>query len=95
MDLENELELKRKLKELDHNCLLDKINLIIKELNLSTEEQALELIQKYKESWTFTKNVSTSGDSLIVTLPKKKAKELGINQNTPVLVSIKKLRFNI
>lgn len=92
-DLNDEIELKEKIKEIDNNCLLEKINLVLEKMNLASQEQALELLEKYNDSWTFTNNVSTSGDSFIVVLPKRKARERGISKGTPVLVSVKTLRF--
>lgn len=92
MDMGQELELRRKIKELDHHCYTEKINLLLREAGLSTPEQAQDLLEKYHHAWTFAQNVSTSGDSFIVILPKRKARELGLGKGTPVLVTIVPLR---
>ncbi len=94
MDLEDETELRSRIREIDNICLLEKINLLMDKLNLHSQEQALQLLERYKNTWTFTSNVSKSGDSFMVTLPKKKARELGIDKGTPTLVSVKVLRFH-
>jgi hypothetical protein len=93
MELEDEGDLKRKLKDIEHNAFLEKINVVMQEANV-TEAEAIQLLEKYNDTWTFTNNVSKSGDSFIVTLPKKEARFRGIKKSTPLLVSVRILRFH-
>lgn len=92
VDLEDEVQLKKKLKQIENRCVKEELDLIMKIANCN-QEQAYKLLMSYKDIWEFSSNVSTSGDSLIVTLPKKEAKSRGIEKGKPVLVALKKLRF--
>lgn len=93
MDVEDESKLKRKLAEIENRCLREQLELIMKEAKAENADVAYDLLVKYKNIWEFTNNVTTSGDSLVLTLPKKAAKEKGIGKGTPVFVALKKLKF--
>jgi len=92
MEIPDENSLKKKLAEIEDRCLREEVDLIAKEAKVD-EEMAYDLLMKYRNIWEFTGNVSTSGDSLIVTLPKKEARKRSIKKGTPVFVAMKKLRF--
>lgn len=93
VELEDEIQLKKKLLSMEQKCLKDELNLIKKATGIKDDETAYNLLLKYRGVWEFAGNVSTSGDSLIVTLPKKEATKRGFKKGAPVLTAVKKLRF--
>jgi hypothetical protein len=92
VELEDEIQLKRKIIEIESKWLEEEMGLIMKAAG-TTADQAYNLLMRYRGIWEFTSNVSVSGDSLIITLPKKEAIERGITKGTPLLVALKALRF--
>jgi hypothetical protein len=93
MDTEEEKILKSKITEIENKCLNEELALIMEHAKITDRESAYNLLIKYRQIWEFTQNVSTSGDSLIITLPKKEARLRGIKKSTPVFVALKTLRF--
>ena len=93
MDMEEEDELKEELIKEETKCLKSELGMIMGKGAAPSEDAAYDLLMKYKNVWEFSTNVSTSGDSLIITLPKKEAITRGIGKGTPVLVALKRLRF--
>ena len=92
VELEDEIQLKRKIMEIENRCLLEILDLIKKAARVD-DDRAYGLFMKYKGLWEFTGNVGVSGDSLIITLPKKEALARGIKKGTPVLLALKTLKF--
>ncbi len=92
VELEDEIQLKRKIMEIENRCLMEILDLIKKATRVN-DDRAYNLFMKYKGLWEFSANVGVSGDSFIVTLPKKEALERGIKKGTPVLMALKTLRF--
>lgn len=82
-----------KLRELENNCFKEQIKLILKESKVKDPEIAYSLLLKHKDSWEFAANISKSGDSFVITLPKKEAKKRKLKKNAPVLVALKPLHF--
>jgi len=93
MDIEDEDKLKSLIIEIENRCLQEEIDLVMDFAKITDPEAAYNLLMGYRDVWEFTSNVSTSGDSLIVTLPKKEAKERGIKKGTPIFIALKMLRF--
>ena len=93
IELEDEIKIKEELRAIEKRALEEELNLIMRVTPIETREDAYQLLMKYRQVWEFTANISTSGDSLTVTLPKKEAKERGITKGAPVLVALKTLRF--
>ena len=94
VELEDEIQLKNKIIEIESKYLAEELNLIKTLAGINTDEIAYELLMKYRGVWEFTGNVGISGDSLIITLPKKEAKERGLKKGTPVFLALKTLRFS-
>jgi len=92
VELEDEIQLKRKLIEIENRCLREQLDLIKKAARVD-EHSAYALLNEYKNVWEFVRNISTSGNSLVIVLPKKGAKNKGLKAGTPVLVALKPLRF--
>lgn len=93
MELAEENQLRKKIVEIENRSLEEELDLIMSITKITNREIAYNLLAKYRNVWEFTNNVSTSGDSFIITLPKKEARERGIKKGTPVLVAVKKLKF--
>ncbi|MBT4540248.1 hypothetical protein HOC35_01925 [Candidatus Woesearchaeota archaeon] len=93
MDQEDEKKLKQKITEIETNCINQQLDLIMSFTKTTNRDLAYNLLMKYRDIWEFTSNVSTSGDSLVITLPKKEAKQKGIEKGTPIFIALKKLRF--
>ncbi len=92
IDIKDEDIVKEKINEIENDCLRQELEVIMKHMKVN-RDQAYTLLMKYRDIWEFTNNVSTSGSSLIITLPKKDAKEKGIEKGTPVFIALKRLRF--
>lgn len=93
MDIEEETKIKDKIIEIENKCLKEELDLIMELTKTTNREIAYSLLMKYRNIWEFTNNVSTSGDSLIISLPKKEAKKRGIKKGTPLFIALKTLRF--
>ena len=93
MEIEDETKLKKQLFEIEDQAFQEQLNLIMNSTKITEEEIAYKLLMNYRNVWNFTCQVSTSGNSVVITLPKKKVKEKGIGKGSNLLVSIKPLRF--
>ena len=92
MDRKDEEFIKEKINEIENRCLLEELDVIVQRLKV-TREEAYNILMNLRDIWEFTSNVSKSGSSLVVTLPRKEAKERGIEKGSPVFVALKRLRF--
>ncbi|MFC1774936.1 hypothetical protein ACFLZN_01325 [Nanoarchaeota archaeon] len=92
MDKNDEDYIKEKINEIENKCLMEELDVIMKRLNV-TKEEAYDFLMNLRDIWEFTSNVSSSGSSLVITLPRKEAKERGIEKGSPVFVAMKRLRF--
>ena len=93
IDRSFEEELKKGLYEIENRNLKEQLELIMGKTKTVDPMIAYDLLAKYRDVWEFVGNVSKSGDSYVITLPKKAAKEHGIQKGRSVMVSLKVLRF--
>ena len=92
MDINDEEYIKEKINEIENRCLMEELDVIMRRLNV-TKEEAYDFLMNIRDIWEFTSNVSSSGTSLVITLPRREAKERGIGKGNPVFVAMRRLRF--
>ena len=85
VDIQDEEIVKEKINEIENRALREQLQVIMEHMKV-TRQEAYNLLIRYREIWEFTGNVSSSGKSLTITLPKKEAKEQGIEKGSPVFV---------